>query len=44
MTNRHDQIAYKDLQVWEKSMVLTNLAIKAVDEIDASHKRFCLIE
>ena len=44
MTNRHDQIAYRDLQVWEKSMVLANLVIKAVDEIDAPRKHFRMIE
>ncbi|HPX95962.1 MAG TPA: four helix bundle protein [Brevefilum fermentans] len=44
MANRHDQIAYRDLQVWEKSMVLANLVIKAVDEIDAPRKHFRMIE
>ena len=33
-----------DLQVWEKSMVLANLVIKAVDEIDAPCKHFRMIE
>jgi len=44
MANNHDQIAYKDLQVWEKSMSLANQVIRAVDEMDTPRKHFRLIE
>ena len=39
-----EQVAYKDLHVWQKSMDLVDLVIKVIDEIDTPRKHFRLIE
>jgi four helix bundle protein len=44
LTNRKDYIAYKDLQVWQKSMSLANQVIKVIDELDTPRKHYRLIE
>jgi four helix bundle protein len=42
--NNREQAAYKDLQVWQKSMDLVDQVINLIDEIDTSRKHFRLIE
>ena len=39
-----EQVAYKDLQVWQKSMDLVNQVIKVIDEMDTPRKHYRLIE
>jgi four helix bundle protein len=42
--NNREQVAYKDLQVWQKSMELADLVITVIDEMDTPRKHFRLIE
>jgi four helix bundle protein len=39
-----DRAAYKDLQVWTKSMTLVDQVIAMIDEMDTPRKHFRLIE
>jgi four helix bundle protein len=42
--NENQQIAYKDLQVWQKSMDLATSIIEIVAELNTNRKHFRLIE
>ena len=42
--NNREQVAYKDLQVWQKSMDLADQVIKVIDEMDTPRKHYRLIE
>lgn len=44
MVNVKEQVAYKDLQVWQKSMDLATHVIKVIDELDTDRKHYRLIE
>jgi len=39
-----DQVAYKDLQVWQKSMELANQVIQLIDGLDTPRKHYRLLE
>ncbi len=39
-----DRAAYKDLQVWTKSMALVDQVIKMIDEMETPRRHFRLIE
>lgn len=39
-----DQLAYKDLKVWQKSMDLVDQVINVIDEIETHRKHYRLIE
>ena len=39
-----ERAAYKDLQVWQKSMKLANHVIKAIDDMETPRKHYRLIE
>ena len=38
------QTAYKDLQVWQKSMILATNVIDLIDNLDTDRKHYRLIE
>ena len=42
--NNREQVAYKDLEVWQKSMDLADQVIKVIDEMDTPRKHYRLIE
>jgi hypothetical protein len=39
-----EQVAYKDLQVWQKSMQFANQVIQLMDSMDTSRKHYRLLE
>jgi four helix bundle protein len=39
-----EQVAYKDLQVWQKSMELANQVIQLIDGLDTPRKHYRLLE
>ena len=39
-----EQVAYKDLQVWQKSMEFANQVIHLIDELDTPRKHYRLLE
>lgn len=44
MMDVKDQVAYKDLQVWQKSMDLAARVIQLIDELDTPRHHYRLIE
>jgi len=44
MTQKIDQIAYKDLLVWQKSMIFVYQVIQIIDEMETPRKHFRLVE
>ena len=44
MSYQRQPVAYKDLQVWQKSMSLAQQVIKSFDEMDMPRKHYRLIE
>ena len=44
MKERTEQVAYKDLMVWQKSMLFVNQVIQIIDEMDTPRKHFRLVE
>jgi len=44
MTNRIEQVAYKDLKVWQKSMDLVHNVIDVIDEMETPRKHYRLID
>ena len=39
-----EQAAYKDLQVWQKSMQFANRVVKLIDSLDTPRKHYRLLE
>jgi len=39
-----ERIAYKDLQVWQKSMEFANQVIRVIDDMDTPRKHYRLLE
>jgi four helix bundle protein len=44
MTEQNEQVAYKELLVWQKSMLFVNQVIQIIDEMETPRKHFRLIE
>jgi four helix bundle protein len=44
MTEHNEQVAYKELLVWQKSMLLVNQVIRIIDEMETPRRHFRLVE
>ena len=44
MIEHKEQVAYKELLVWQKSMRLVNQVIRIIDELETPRRHFRLIE
>ena len=44
MRYKEQQVAYRDLKVWQKSMLFANQVILVIDEMDTPRKHYRLIE
>ena len=44
MSYKEQQVAYRDLKVWQKSMLFANQVILVIDEMDTPRKHYRLIE
>ena len=44
MTQKNDQVAYRELLVWQKSMNFVNQVIQVINELETPRKHFRLVE